>query len=364
MSQITLIQENGSGATVVPNLFIDRYMKDANDAQLKVYFYLLRSASDMASISISDIADTFNHTEKDVIRSLKYWERAGLLALDLADGVNITGIHLLPIPAQNIDSAPVQLAPVIPMVPDYSESTADTRKSNSSTLPAVEESRVPKKPRYVAADLRAFGESEDYDSIICMVETYLKITITPEDLKSLLYINKELSFGSDMIDELLQYSISKGKKDFKFIEKAAIGWYELGITTPSMVKDKSEKYDNRVKAIMKALGKSTAMPSPSELQYINRWIGTFGFSMEVIAIGCERTVLAVDSYRFKYADGIFSNWYENGVKTPEDVIALEKEFRSRQTVSAPKKNNSDNKFTKISKTNYDFAALEKDIISN
>ena len=56
--------------------FIDEYMKDANDAQLKVYLYLLRMMSANLATSVSEIADKFNHTEKDVIRALKYWEKA------------------------------------------------------------------------------------------------------------------------------------------------------------------------------------------------------------------------------------------------------------------------------------------------
>ncbi|MEG1847748.1 MAG: DNA replication protein DnaD, partial [Lachnospiraceae bacterium] len=64
MSCLTVYKDNGVDATLVSNHFIDEYMKDANDAQLKVYLYLLRIMSANLSTSISDIADKFNHTEK------------------------------------------------------------------------------------------------------------------------------------------------------------------------------------------------------------------------------------------------------------------------------------------------------------
>ena len=35
-----------------------------------------------AVTSVTDIADKFNYTEKDVLRSLMYWESRQLLALD------------------------------------------------------------------------------------------------------------------------------------------------------------------------------------------------------------------------------------------------------------------------------------------
>lgn len=66
---------------MVSNLFIDEYMERANDAQIKIYLYLLRVMGAHRATSVSDLADRFNHTEKDVVRSLRYWEKQGLLNL-------------------------------------------------------------------------------------------------------------------------------------------------------------------------------------------------------------------------------------------------------------------------------------------
>ena len=40
-----IYNEAMNDSTLVSNLFIDEYMKDANDAQLKIYLYLLRCMS-------------------------------------------------------------------------------------------------------------------------------------------------------------------------------------------------------------------------------------------------------------------------------------------------------------------------------
>ena len=56
MARIALYKDNYADSTVVSNLFIDEYMKDANDAQLKVYFYLLRMLNAEQAISVSGIA--------------------------------------------------------------------------------------------------------------------------------------------------------------------------------------------------------------------------------------------------------------------------------------------------------------------
>ena len=95
MSRLTIYQDNHADFTVISNRFIDEYMQDANDAQLKIYLYLIRMVSASRSTSISDIADLFNYTEKDVLRALKYWEKKRLLTLDYDEHKNVAGIHLL-----------------------------------------------------------------------------------------------------------------------------------------------------------------------------------------------------------------------------------------------------------------------------
>ena len=42
MAHLTIYRETTPDSTVVSNLFIDEYMRDANDAQLKVYLEILK----------------------------------------------------------------------------------------------------------------------------------------------------------------------------------------------------------------------------------------------------------------------------------------------------------------------------------
>ena len=76
---------------MISNAFIDHYMKDANDAQLKVYLYLVRMVSAGQPVGITDIADKFNHTEKEVVRALCYWEKAGVMHLEYEPQLIVRG---------------------------------------------------------------------------------------------------------------------------------------------------------------------------------------------------------------------------------------------------------------------------------
>ena len=108
MIPLNIKLEDSKGITLLSNTFIDQYMRDANDAQIKIYLYLLRMVSANLPTDISEIADKFNHTEKDVIRSLKYWDNLGLISLSYDDNNNIAGVTFKNASGNTASSNPVK----------------------------------------------------------------------------------------------------------------------------------------------------------------------------------------------------------------------------------------------------------------
>ena len=361
MNQIMLYQDDATGITGVSNVFIDSFMKDANDAQLKIYLYLIRMFSANMPVSISDMADKFNHTEKEVIRSLQYWERMRLLSLDYDDNRNIIGIRLQA-PVTGPDNEPVAkpLAPIVSMIPVASERKASASKSVATRV-------APEKPSYSADQLRTYKDKEEICEMLCIAEQYLSKTLSPNDLKSILYIHLELGYSMDMLDALLEYCLERGKKEMRYIEKTAMGWYEQGIDTVKQAKEGVSKYDKTIYSVMKALGKN-GIPTAKEVDYINKWTGNFGFTLDIIFECCERTVLAVDSHRFEYADRILSNWKEQNVTSVREIKELDKAFRNKPknggSGSGSSGTSAKSAPAKFPRQNYDFATLEKEILSN
>lgn len=327
MSHITIYQDNYTDATVVSNRFIDEYMKSANDAQLKIYLYLIRMMSARLSTSVSQIADMFNYTEKDVLRALKYWEKNKLLSLDFDENKNLTGIHLADLEVTSVNEPP---------------------KENPY-----------EKPVYTLDQLKAFKSDESASGLLFIAEQYLKKTLSPTEMQSILFISDKLGFSEDLIDHLLQYCVERGKKDFRYIEKVAINWAQEGITTAEQARFYAHKYDKTVYDIMKALGKNS-MPTQTEVSYITRWTKEFAFEFDVISAACERTVLATDKHRFEYADSILNNWYKAGIHHKDDIQVVEERFK--QTKSS--KVFSGNKFNQFKQNQYDFDILEKELLSN
>lgn len=346
MGFLTIYQNNYTDSTVISNHFIDEYMEDANDAQLKIYLYLLRMVNARLDTSIGDIADKFNYTEKDVKRALAYWERKRLLFLDYDSHKNITGIHLL-------DSSAIS---------NPSVNTAVTYPFVSTAVPEQPQVRQfsMEKPNYTADQLRDFKADENTARLLFVAEQYLKKPLSANDMRTILFIMDKLGFSEDLTDYLIQYCVDRGKRDLRYIEKVAISWAEQGITTQKQAAALAGKYDKAVYEIMRALGKNN-LPTETEVAYIDRWRKFYGFDSDVILTACERTVLATDSHRFEYADSILTSWYKAGVHHKDDIKSLDENHRRSKT-NRPAA--STNKFNQFTQNEYDFEALEKEILSN
>ncbi len=348
MGHVKIYQQSCADVTVVSNLFIDEYMKDANDAQLKIYLYLLRMMSAGLSTSVSDIADKFNHTEKDVVRALKYWEKNHLLALEHDDAKNLIGIQLLDASRKDGED-PVLLAPVVPL-PAKTEASGD--KNDFS------------KPVYSLDQLKEFKNNEETSQIIFVAEQYLGKPLSPSEIKTILFFTDRLKFSEDLIDYLIQYCVGKGKKDFRYIEKVAISWAEEGITTPEQAAGAAAKYDKAVYNIMKALGKSGA-PTKAEADFALKWSNEYGFTQDIILEACSRTVMATDKHRFEYADSILTSWYKKQVRHKADIQNLDEAYaRTKNSASRQAPPSAARTFNQFPQRSYDFDALEKELLSN
>ncbi len=374
MSHFTIYQDNYTNATVISNRFIDEYMKSANDAQLKIYLYLIRMMSAGLSTSVSEIADVFNYTEKDVLRALKYWEKNQLLSLDFNEDKNLCGIHLRdlnPAPpavmptTASITAPPTALSPAAAqsaaasmyVVPITSKTAASEAELPETKLSETEENPY-KKPNYTVEQLKAFKSDEATSRLLFIAEQYLKKTLSASEIKSILFISDRLRFSEDLIDYLIQYCVDRGKKDLRYIEKVAVNWAQEGVSTPEQAAVHAHKYDKTVYDIMKALGRS-GMPTQAEVSYITRWTREFGFSFDIISAACERTVLATDKHRFEYADSILSSWKKAGIHHRNEIKALDSHFRQAKAARF-----STNKFNQFKQNPYDFDELEKELLSN
>lgn len=114
---------------------------------------------------------------------------------------------------------------------------------------------------------------------------------------------------------------------------------------------------------MKALGKSGS-PTRTEVSYAMKWSREYGFEPAVIQEACSRTVMATDKHRFEYADSILNSWYQKKVHHVSDIKALDEAYQKNRLAAPRTSSGNAGQFNQFLHNDYDFDALEKELISN
>ena len=147
--QLSLHNGSSSGVTIISNIFIDYYMPHSNGEFVKIYLYLLRCLKGGQShLDLASVADVFNCTETDILRTLRYWESQKLVVLS---GKNSqTSIDFLEpmIPA----GASVPLAERPPAVPTEKSGASASLPEAASALEPDSDSQKQKTDASSPAD--------------------------------------------------------------------------------------------------------------------------------------------------------------------------------------------------------------------
>lgn len=406
MTAINISSDIATSFTTVSDIFIDQYMPKANGEFVKVYLYLLRATGSGAGIAtISKIADHFSNTEADIIRALNYWASEGILQLQSGADGQIMGINLCSLSASgmqaaqsNIQSAVADNAAQNSLQNSVVNNAAQNNLQNgvvnnaaqniSTANIRMQDSVVEKlksqttdkasssKKEYTLDEIKEFRKNPDISELFFIIETYLKHTLSSTDTNMVLYWLDELHFSTDLVEYLVEYCITKGHSSLRYMNKVALGWADAGIKTVDQAKDDAAAHSQIYYSVMKALGITGRNLVDSEVSLINKWVGEYGFDIELVKAACSKTISAIQKPSFEYTDSILANWRKKDVHTLKDVEVLDANFAKANKASAtgssqgtnaangsskPKSNNSSskNKFNNFNQRNNDYDKLEK-----
>jgi DnaD/phage-associated family protein len=346
-------------------------MTEANGEFVKVYLYLVRLLNSGRAVTVADIADHFNLTEKDICRAIRYWIKEGVLRLEYTSDKVLTGITLLPLTAKNSDGK--QEASLLEMLgvteepetvsgattPETSVTSIHAGATSTTAVQAAqgsaeaqvirESATVPKKKTYKAAFLEEKQQDEDFGNLLYQTEIYFGKPLTQSDINSLLYIYEELSFNPDLLEYLVEYCVSIGKKSCRYIEAVAIDWYKNGITSVEDAKVASKNYNSIYVAVLKQLGIPRRVPTPTETSFIDTWYNTYSFNKNIIMEACKRAITAnPHSANFNYVNGILESWYKQNVHKLSDIEELDRKWaaekKKKQTSGKVISNNQFNNY--------------------
>ena len=406
MTAINISSDIATSFTTVSDIFIDQYMPKANGEFVKVYLYLLRATGSGAGIAtISEIADHFSNTEADIIRALNYWASEGILQLQSGADGQIMGINLCSLSVSGMQAAQSNIQSAV------ADNAAQNNLQNSVVNNATQnilkngvvnnaaqnistaniqmqdsvveklKSQTPDKAassqkEYTLDEIKEFRKNPDISELFFIIETYLKHTLSSTDTNMVLYWLDELHFSTDLVEYLVEYCITKGHSSLRYMNKVALGWADAGIKTVYQAKDDAAAHSQIYYSVMKALGITGRNLVDSEVSLINKWVGEYGFDIELVKAACSKTISAIQKPSFEYTDSILANWRKKDVHTLKDVEVLDANFAKANKASAtgssqstnaangsskPKSNNSSskNKFNNFNQRNNDYDKLEK-----
>lgn len=359
MKELKLTKYVQTNATVLDNEFIDHYMVRANGEYVKVYLLLLRHMNQSSGyLSVSELADLLECTEKDILRALRYWKSEGLL--DYLDDTpdDPSPKSTAPSPAASSGLHDVQSGYMTSSIP--ADSVSDSAALASTTN---------------IQQYRSRKERAEFKELLFVAEQYLGKTLSATDIDQITYFYDTLNMSAELIEYLIEYCVENGHKSMHYINKVALSWHEENITTVNLAKTSSFLYNKNCYCVLNAYGIKGRGPAASEIAYVRKWSEEYGFALEVILEACDRTMNSIHQPSFDYTDSILKRWKDKNVRQLKDIDAVDADYRKekerakelakerkRQQQTQKPVNSQNNKFNNFDGRSYDMNDLERRLV--
>ncbi|AJH02250.2 DnaD domain protein [Clostridium beijerinckii] len=322
-----MLKNRSLGFTPVNNVFIEKYMPQARGEFVKVYLLMLKyTISGELGVSSSILASSLNLLESDIMNAFNYWNDQGAIKLTQIDKMGNFNVEF------------------VDLVEEPSKSTKQV-------------------------DLLEALDSTNTKDMLKDIETLLARPLSPNEMSLYLNWQKEFGFSSELILILMEYCISKGKSDSRYIEKVAIAWHDQKITTieqaQNLIKKAEDKWIN-IRKILTYLGINNTDIMKPQQDLIEKWLLIYKYSNEIIFKACDVCFERLNRADFKYIDGILSNWNKNNIRTLEDIALKDnknpKNNKYQKTYTTNNNDKSSLKFNNFEAREYDYDSLEKKLL--
>ena len=323
----------------VPSWFISDYMPKALSGYTKVYLYLLAAFSDSTSpaLSLEEVSSHLDMLYSEVLQALKYWNDQNIISFK---EISVDEFDL--------------------------EFFFEKPKSQAepSSLPISKTIIRQTRPEYRTEEINLYlQDSPSVLKLFKIAEEYLGRLLTITDQKILFSLYDWLHMPFDLIEFLIEHCASNNHRAIHYIEKVAISWVDEGITTVDAAKGKVAM-DKRYFKILNSLGASKSTLTSAERNCMNKWFETYRFNIDIILEACKRTVMQTNKPSLNYTDSILTSWYNDKVKSVEDINALDKAHESKkaltiQSTTVKPISNKVAQFNNMYSHDWDFDELEK-----
>ncbi len=288
---------------------MERLMPSANGAYVKVYLMALALGVRSEEMSTAEMARKLNLLESDVVNALEYWNKLGALK--------------------------------------YSREQV----SFGSDVSEVQESKPQKKDM---EEIRgAMTENPELADLCTLSQEILGKTLRNKDIETLYWIYDKLGLSPEVITMLLEYCVSKDKRNMNYIEKVAISWHENGIVTI----DAADRFINNEKeksgyfySLRKLFGIDNRSLSKTEETYLKSWRDDLGMDENMVGLAYEYCIMQTSKLSFPYMNSIIKRWNELDIHTVPEAERDHEDFKTK---------NKQNNLDVYNDDDFNYAELEK-----
>ena len=284
----------------VSEIFILKYMKDMPQEVVKLYMYLLYIEANQINIEIETISKEINISLKDVKASLDYLQEKGLIIM-MEEGFYIVDLQ---------EKEVMEL--YTPKVTASKEMIEANQRKNNKREKIINDI----ESMYFAGNMKA----EWYKKIILWFEKY--------------------NFSNEAMLGIFSHCFSDEVKPIAYVETVVKSMADKGVITINDLSKQIVNYDKKskiIKFVKTELNLHKALTKPQE-RIVEKWIFDYNYDKEQIKLVIDKTINA-QNVGFNYLDKIITEWYQQGLKTAEEILKYETENKEKLEEKKKEKNN-------------------------
>ena len=323
----------------VPTDIVDKYLKFAGAANLKVFLWLLRNSSRKTDISAEDIAAALQMSTIDVKDAMEFWYTMGVVKKTMSHSEQNASETLssskssVTMPTVGTSVTPQQNSKEIVVSPKTETAiTASSIKATGKTMPTTTE--IAERKRI----------DNNFSDLLDEAEKMLARPITHSDSSILLLMHDYDGLPYEVIKMILFFANEQKKMKMRYIESLGREWGTEEIYTIEQAEEKiahilaSYKEWKRIAPIFGLnIGGEV---SDIQAKYAECWVKQWGYNDDMLRTAYETCINSKGMLSLKYIHGILRKWHSEGVMTEKDLADRRKNFEDNNKTENKKFKNT------------------------
>ncbi len=299
------------GTISIENIFINDFMPTANGTYVKVYLIGYKYANDgniTLDISNSTVSKHLSVPMEDVLNAWDFWEKRGIIKKHkISDALGDYDVEFLSLRQLYIDN-------------NFSQKTAEPSKKASLD------------------DLIDSTKNPELNDMFYQIDQLMRRQLQPKERQEVLTWIYDFHHSPALILKAFLFAIEvKGIKNLNYTKSILTHWYDQGVISPEDA-DRYMETDSKsyavYRAVYKTLGFTNRTVSAGDKELIDKWLQTYGLSLEFILAVLKERSTRTSNVNMKYMDAAITDLYQREVRS---LSAFEEDLKRQQQVLNEKK---------------------------